>query len=243
MNHSRFSGAWVVLVGFSNVVGYWHGLEGCGILYCRVLRTGCTLLNNCYIIVVIVWTLSHLYVVKYDILLLLICNLIFSAILSKPLLGRPQCGWSWARHTTWQGRYILVSELVAQLPSSPPPTSPYLSLPLGASRIEFGPCLTCGHKAESDAAKVLQCVRKLWFWGGLVLPRLSPLLFRLPCAKVQWVGNFGFQCSCSFASITSFLMGTCHKLRLHVAGKRPIPWVGGDGRRRAERQLRGTSTS
>ena len=76
---------WVVLVGFSHVVGYWHGLEGFGILYCCVLRTRCTLLDNYYIIVVIVWTLSHFYVVKYDIMLLLICNSFFIAILSESL--------------------------------------------------------------------------------------------------------------------------------------------------------------
>ena len=27
----------MVLIGFSHVVGYWHGLEGCGILYGSVV--------------------------------------------------------------------------------------------------------------------------------------------------------------------------------------------------------------
>ena len=40
------SGVWVVLLGFSHVVEYWHGLEGCGILQSRVVRPQYTL-NNC----------------------------------------------------------------------------------------------------------------------------------------------------------------------------------------------------
>ena len=38
VNPGQFSGIWVVLVGFSYVVGYWHGLEGQRILYCRVVN-------------------------------------------------------------------------------------------------------------------------------------------------------------------------------------------------------------
>ena len=49
----------------------------------------------------------------------------------------------------------------------PPPTLPCLSPSLGASRVEFQPCPTCGHEVESGAADALQCVRKLWFWRGI----------------------------------------------------------------------------
>ena len=52
-------------------------------------------------------------------------------------------------------------------PPGPPRTSPYLRPSLGASRVEFQPCPTCGHEVESDAADALQCVRKLWFWRGI----------------------------------------------------------------------------
>ena len=59
-----------------------------------------------------------------------------------------------------------------------PPASPCLNPSLGASRVGFGPCPTCGHEVESNAVKALQCVRKLWFWGGIGITSSFPPAFQ-----------------------------------------------------------------
>ena len=69
---------------------------------------------------------------------------------------------------------ILVLELVAPAPSNPSATSPCMSPSLGTSKVGCEPCLTCGHEVESDAAKALECVRKLWSQRGIGITSSSP---------------------------------------------------------------------
>ena len=49
-------------------------------------------------------------------------------------------------------------------PDPPPPTSPCLSPPLGASRVGCGPCPTCGHAAQrsAESAQVEQPPEPAW---------------------------------------------------------------------------------
>ena len=165
----------------------------------------------------------------------LFCNLFWLAPLAVSLLGSSQCGWSWARCIAWQGCYILVLELVTQLPSrgggggGGPRTSSCMSPSLGTSKVEFGLCPTCGHEVESDVAKALQCVRKLWFRRGIHFTSSSPPPFFVCIwwGAMRW--HFCVSVLCWFANITSFFMGHYQNLHQRAVGKRSDPGVGSDG--------------
>ena len=78
-------------------------------------------------------------------------------------------------------------------PPPSPPTSSYISPSLGASRVDCEPCQTCGHEAESDVVKALQCVRKLWFRRGIdIISSFPPTFFIFHVVRCSELAVLGF---------------------------------------------------
>ena len=106
--------------------------------------------------------------------------------------------------TAWQGRYILVSKLVAQLPSRPPDIA--LPKPLLGGLQGWVWAMSymrtqSGIRHSEGAAMCEEALVLEGDWYYLVFPHC---LFCLPCGEVQWVGNFGCQCHAGSPTLRHF---------------------------------------
>ena len=79
----------VASVEFLHVAEDWHGLAGYGVLYCHVVDSMYINLLWIYNCGNCILTLSHLYVVKHDVLLLNGCNFMWCHSLHVSPRGLP----------------------------------------------------------------------------------------------------------------------------------------------------------
>ena len=100
------------------------------------------------------------------------------------ILGAPHC---------LAGALYFVFKARDSASLQPPRTSLCLAPSLRAFKVELEPCPICRPKAESNAMKALQCVRKPWFWRGIgITSSFPPTFFVCYVVRCSELAGLGF---------------------------------------------------